>query len=129
MDTILKSQQKLCKNVKDKGCGVFILLKTSILLTIYMLGQWLGHCDVIASIINNEVLLLRYKINLEMSRIIDLTSRNKLTVQLPVLTADFTTENLRVSNRQLSRSSRNFLVDQGNGSRNTFWLKSTYESV
>lgn len=64
-----------------------------------------------------------------MSRIIDLTSRNKLTVQLPVLTADFTTENLRVSNRQLSRSSRNFLVDQGNGSRNTFWLKSTYESV
>ena len=58
-----------------------------------MLGQWLGHCDVIASIINTEVLLLRYKINLEMSRIIDLTSRNELTVQLHVLTADFTTEN------------------------------------
>lgn len=58
-----------------------------------MLGQRLEHCDVTASIINTEVVLLRYKINLEMSRIIDLTSRNKLTVQLPVLTADFTTEN------------------------------------
>lgn len=57
-----------------------------------MLGQRREHCDVTASIINT-VVLLRYKINLEMSGIIDLTSRNKLTVQLPVLTADFTTEN------------------------------------
>lgn len=40
-----------------------------------MLGQRREHRDVTASIINTEVVLLRYKINLEMSRIIDLTSR------------------------------------------------------
>lgn len=101
MHTILKKrshQNTPCKKKKKYSLQwVYLgahITENIITLTKHTIGKWLGHYDVISSIIKTKALLLGYKVNLEMPRIIDLKSRNKFRVHWtnPIIAADFIVE-------------------------------------